>query len=227
MSKIINIDDIEVHVEYKKIRNIYIRILPPDGQVNMSVPIGMSEEAAANFLISKKAWIKEHLSEIKKKEKNHILYQDGDKISIWGMPYTLKVTEITGRPEVIIHFDKIYMRVKKNSTYEERKKLIDNLYREQLEAELSKSFARCIPIVGKQPNEWHIKNMKTRWGTCNVVDKRIWINLQLAKYPVRCLDYVVIHELTHLHERGHTKRFWALMDVFCPEWRQIRKELSQ
>ena len=68
--------------------------------------------------------------------------------------------------------------------------------------------------------------MKTRWGTCNVKEGRIWLNLQLAKKPPECLEYVIIHELTHLLEPGHNQRFYQLMDRFLPDWRRVHQELN-
>ena len=81
-------------------------------------------------------------------------------------------------------------------------------------------------IVGKSAAEWRIKNMKTKWGTCNIRARRIWLNLQLAKYPVSCLEYIIIHELTHLWERYHNAHFKSLMDKFCPDWRERKKTVN-
>jgi len=86
---------------------------------------------------------------------------------------------------------------------------------------------KYVVIVGKSPEEWHIRNMKTKWGTCNVRDKRIWLLLNLAKKHPDCLDYVIVHELTHLHVPNHSKAFWARMDIYYPEWREVRKRLNE
>ena len=84
-------------------------------------------------------------------------------------------------------------------------------------------LARAESIVGKCAAEWHIKNMKTKWGTCNICAHRIWLSLHLAKYPLPCLEYIIIHELTHLWERYHNAHFKSLMDRFCPDWRERKK----
>ena len=68
--------------------------------------------------------------------------------------------------------------------------------------------------------------MKTKWGTCSVEARRIWLNLELAKKPVQCIEYIVVHELVHLIERHHNDRFVSIMDKHLPQWRLQRQELN-
>ena len=75
--------------------------------------------------------------------------------------------------------------------------------------------------------EWGIKKMRTRWGTCNVDARRIWLNLELAKKPASCLEYILVHEMVHLLERHHNDRFRQLMDRLMPQWRLLRHELNR
>lgn len=124
-------------------------------------------------------------------------------------------------------FGTILLRVPKNSTTEERWKLLEEFYRAELKKAIPPIMEKYISIVGKAPLEWRIRNMKTKWGTCNVVDKRIWLALNLAKKVPQCLEYVIAHELTHLHEPNHSKAFWTRMDVYFPEWREVRKRLNE
>lgn len=69
--------------------------------------------------------------------------------------------------------------------------------------------------------------MKTKWGSCNPASRRVWFNLEPAKKPVQCLEYIVVHELVHLLERHHNDRFTALVETHVPQWRQYRQMLSQ
>jgi predicted metal-dependent hydrolase len=69
--------------------------------------------------------------------------------------------------------------------------------------------------------------MKTRWGTCNVTARRLWLNLELAKKPPQCLDYILVHEMIHLVERHHNDRFKGFMDSFMPQWRLFEEELNR
>lgn len=81
-------------------------------------------------------------------------------------------------------------------------------------------------LIGVSVNEFRVKCMKTKWGSCNIESKRIWINLELAKKTPRCLEYIIVHEMVHLLERHHNERFHAYMDKFMPNWRSIKAELN-
>ena len=120
----------------------------------------------------------------------------------------------------------IYLPVDKDSKIKKREKLILEFYRKEIKNEIEILLDECVKTVGKKPDEWRVKNMKTRWGTCNVKDKRIWLNLQLAKTPKECLRYVIIHELTHLYIANHGKEFQNLMDKFYPNWKEIKEILK-
>ena len=82
------------------------------------------------------------------------------------------------------------------------------------------------PIVGKEVSDWRVQKMKTKWGSCNISERRILINLELAKKSPECLEYILVHELVHLHERHHNDNFRALMDKFMPKWRLGRDLLK-
>lgn len=124
-------------------------------------------------------------------------------------------------------FGSIVLRVPRSSTTEQRKHLLEEFYRRELKVVIPDLMEKYVLIVGKSPTEWRIRNMKTKWGTCNVVDKRIWLSLNLAKKHPDCLEYVIAHELTHLHEPNHGKAFWARMDVYYPKWKEVRKLLNE
>lgn len=109
----------------------------------------------------------------------------------------------------------------------EEKREQTEAYRQQLLAILPQVIETCEAVTGLHANEWKLRDMKTRWGSCNVEKKRIWLNTQLAAYPRECLEYVVTHELVHLLERGHNQVFWGYMDRYFPRWRQVRKMLRQ
>ena len=170
----------------------------------------------------------------------------------WGCPCKLLVEETAGRSRVDFienpdfgkenlpqdgeksdaHTDTstfgiLHMHAPLNSTMEQRKALLDEFYREKLKLIIPELMEHYAGIVGKAPKEWRIRNMKTRWGTCNTKEGRIWLNLNLAKKHPDCLDYVIVHELTHLHVPNHSKAFWARMDVYYPRWKEVRKLLNE
>jgi len=228
VKKQITIEGVDIFVERKKIKNIYIRILPPDGQVKMTVPKTITDVTLMMFAKEKIDWIKKH----QEKYENQIApaikqYVTGEMHDLWGKKYQLEV-EISGaHNRVMLQGDKIILILRQESTVEQRESIIEEWYRRQLKMEISAVIESCIKVVGKAPNEWRIKKMKTRWGTCNTTQKRIWLNLQLAKKPPECLEYVIIHELTHLYVRKHDAQFKSYMDQFYPDWKAVKKRLNE
>jgi len=108
-----------------------------------------------------------------------------------------------------------------------RKRAIDAWYRLELIEAAGAMLPSCERAVGKRAGELRVRDMKTRWGTCNVKTACVTINLRLAEKPAECLRYVLTHELCHLHEPGHDERFWKRMDVYFPDWKRVRKLLRE
>lgn len=158
-----------------------------------------------------------------------LAYVSGETHFYQGTGYTLQMVPTAGRARVVLHEElkHLELHLPAESTAAQREHLLTAWYRAQLKAQLPALLAKWEPIVGQQATCWGVKQMKTRWGTCNIQAKRIWLNLELIKCPPRCLEYVVVHELVHLHERYHNARFWGFMDEFMPEWRTYKAELSQ
>jgi predicted metal-dependent hydrolase len=120
----------------------------------------------------------------------------------------------------------IDMRVRPGTSPDRRRLLLREWYREQLRELIPPLIDKWEPVLNVRVSSWGIKRMKTKWGSCNATAKRIWLNLELAKKPVECLEYVVVHEMVHLLERHHNDRFIALMDDCLPQWRTYRDELN-
>jgi predicted metal-dependent hydrolase len=226
MKQQIEIDGIKMQVERKNIKNMYIRILPPNGEVKITVPKLISDEKVRLFILSRIAWIKKNKAKcIGNPPPAKENYVSGEIHYLWGKAYRLEVFYTNGKSNVYIKEDNIVLEVQKNSTQAQREDIIREWYRKELKKEIPKLLERCVKVVGKSPNEWRVKNMRTRWGTCNINKKRIWLNLQLAKKPIECLEYVITHELVHLYEKGHNAKFRAYMDQFYPNWRSVKKQL--
>lgn len=229
--------DTPITITRKKIKNMYLRV-HPDGAVTVSAPKRLSDKAIREFVNSKADWIEAQLKKIEErkgegqqagiKQPAESTYLSGEIHYYWGCPCKLMVEETTGKSSVefLENQQSILMHAPVNSTIEQRKHLLEEFYRRELKAVVPHLMEKYVVIVGKSPEEWHIRNMKTKWGTCNVRDKRIWLSLNLAKKHPDCLDYVIVHELTHLHVPNHSKAFWARMDVYYPQWREVRKLLN-
>ena len=221
---------IVIHLTRKKIKNLYIRIKEPNARVMVSVPFHTPQEAVFDFLEKQYGWIckkRKEVLEAERKAEPEKQYLSGESCLLWGIPHKLITERSLKKPLTELRENTIYMRVTANSTQVDRRKQLDGLYPEQLEKRLTELIPECEKIVGKHALEWRFRRMKTRWGSCHIQKKRICLNLQLAEKSPDCLEYVVIHELTHLHERGHNKRFRELMDSFCPDWREKKRKLNR
>ncbi len=222
------VSNIEILVERKDIKNMYIRILPPDGKVKITVPKSITDDAVRMFAISRIAWIKRQKANFENQSRQtKRQYVSGESHYLWGKRYRLEVVYSGVRNDVLIKGDKIILQVRKDSTTEQREYVMEEWYREQLKKVIPASLAKCTKIVGKSPDEWRVKNMRTKWGTCSPSKKRIWLNLQLAKKTPECLEYVITHELVHLYIKNHNDEFRAYMDQFYPSWQIVKKQLNE
>jgi predicted metal-dependent hydrolase len=144
-----------------------------------------------------------------------------------GKRYSLAIREVSGREGVALKgFDTIELALRAGSEVAHRQDVLDRWYRTQLKLEIAPLITKWEPVLGVKAAAWGVRKMKTRWGSCNIKARRLWFNLELAKKPPECLEYVVVHELAHLLERRHDARFKALMTLHLPQWRQIKKLLN-
>jgi hypothetical protein len=220
------IEDIAVTVEKKNIKNMYIRILPPNGEVKVSAPIFVSDEDIIRFVKSKKDWILKKQKYIRENDiKAPFKYDNGEKHPLWGKEYELQLISNAHVKNAFLMNDKIYLPIPKRSTIEKRKNILDELYRQELKKAIPDVLERCSKTVGRKPADITVRKMKN-WGNCKQNGK-ITLNLNLAKKDIECLEYVMIHELCHLIEFNHGKEFKRLMDNFCPNWKKIKKRLNE
>ena len=218
---------IPVELERKPIKNIYLRVVPPTGTVHMSAPKRATIEELSRFVAKHTAWIEERQAKIAAPPPPSARrFLSGERVYLWGVPLELVVKFGRGCNVVLRDGSWLILSLKAQETESSpaaREALLNEWYRRELSRVVPPLLARAESIVGKRAAEWHIKNMKTKWGTCNICAHRIWLSLHLAKYPLPCLEYIIIHELTHLWERYHNAHFKSLMDRFCPDWRERKK----
>lgn len=223
------IENIQITVKRKNIKNMYLRVLPPNGEVIVSAPLHLSDEDITNFIISKKEWIIKKQQLIRdSKIQAPLKYKSGEIHQLWGKEYTLQLVSKDVLKKITIDYERniIYLPVSKRSKKETREKLLNELYRQELKKAIPPVLEKCVKIVGKRPSEVKVRNMKN-WGNCRYKDKRITLNLKLAKKDPICLEYVMIHELCHLIEFNHGRKFKKLMDIYCPNWKEIKKRLNE
>lgn len=220
-------------VHRKKIKKIYLRIDPYTSHVHISLPHGTKDDVISRILSERVDWLEAHVAQTRKRLKSNAHNYEGGEIHyLWGKPYRLFVKFIPKdgskkEEKAFVKGDYIVMYVLPQSDAEKRANLMEALYREELESAIPVPLGTCEQVVGKTCSTWVLRRMKSRWGSCNVETGRICFNTQLAKYDKLALTYIMIHELTHLHEANHGKRFHALMDQFMPNWKEARQLLRE
>ncbi len=223
----IMIDSIPVTIERKRIKNMYLRILPPDGRVSVSAPIRMREDEIEHFIRVKLPWIRLQQEKLEHRHIHQELeYISGEEIYFQGKSYRLIVMETEGRGRIVVEGEEVHLYIKKTNTREQRKKLLHTWYKRAMEQDIPFLLTKWEKQLGVKASYVSIRDMKTRWGTCHIQKKAICLNLQLAKRPQYCLEYVLVHELVHLLEKSHNYVFKGYMDHFLPNWRSIRNELN-
>ena len=213
----------------KKVKNLNMTIQPPDGRVRVSIPRHVPDETVHKFVLSKLRWIKEKQAELRALPKPALKeFISGEQHYLWGEPYLLDVIERWGRHEVLLSDNAhLCLYVMPNTTRANREKVLKAFYRTEMEKRLPVLVAKWESVMGVQVSEWRIKQMKTRWGSCNVKARRVWVNLELARRPPQYLEYILVHEMVHLLERGHNKRFYRFMNKLMPKWPSYEELLER
>lgn len=225
--KYIYINELQIELEKKRIKNMYLKILPPDGRIHVTAPLRMSEGEIKQFILTKLDWIQKQQEKMSNRQTHQIQnYEDGEEIYVWGERYRLSVMSTIGRSAAHLEGELFRLLVKEEATAIQRKRIIDLWYRDALTKVIPQLMVKWEQRIGVKSSGFTIRDMKTRWGTCNIRTKNICFSLQLAKKHPKCLEYVVVHELVHLIESSHNKVFKGYMDLFLPDWRRIKKELN-
>lgn len=228
MSNTITVAGIPVRVVRKAIQNLHLGVYPPDGRVRVAVPLNTTDDNARLAVASRLSWIRKQQrsfqAQARQSEREMLT---GESHYVWGIRRLLTVVERRGCHQVEIRARRLILYVNPGTTVANRRLALNEWYRDQLKAKLTALVSGCEEVVGVKLAGWGVKRMKTKWGSCNIATRRIWLNLELAKKPPQCLEYVLVHELVHLLERHHNDRFRALLDEFLPNWPKIRTLLNR
>ena len=224
----ITVNNIEIDVVRKDIKNIHLAVYPPHGRVRIAIPLTTDDESVRLFVISKLAWIKKQRTTFEEQPRqSEREFLTGESHYYWGQRYLLNVIYQNGHPKVILrNKNKIDLYVREGSSQEQRKRVMTEWYRRQLKQVIPQYTSKWENIIGVDVKDWGVKLMKTKWGSCNIEARRVWLNLELAKKPVHCLEYILVHEMVHFLERYHNDNFIALIDKFMPLWKSYRAELN-
>jgi predicted metal-dependent hydrolase len=219
----------EVLVVRKAIKNLHLAVLPPLGRVRVSAPLAMKDDVIRTLLAIKLPWIKKQQVKFASQERQTPReYVSGESHYFLGKRYRLDVIyENTPAQVDLIGKNRIILRVRPGSGLAKREQVMLDWYRQELRAILNDLLPKWQERIGVRAEAWGIKKMKTRWGTCNHKAGGIWLNLELAKKPISCIEYVAVHELIHLIEKKHNETFVNLMTKYLPKWRSEKQELNR
>lgn len=225
----ITVSGVQVQIVRKAIKNLHLGVYPPHGRVRVAAPLAVSDEAVRLAVIGKLGWIKRQRGNFAAQERQSAReYISGESHYVWGSRYRLQVIAHDGPAQMILrNKTRMDLLIRPGCDIPQRERVLRAWYRKQLKQEAAPLIVKWEAIIDVKVAEWGVKRMKTKWGACNNEARRVWLNLELAKKPRRCLEYIIVHELVHLHERHHNDRFTAYMNTFLPQWRFYREELKK
>jgi len=218
---------IDVRIDRKDIKNMHLYVKPPNGVVSVSAPLHISDDSIDRFVRMKIGWVKaqrdKFVTQLRQTERQYV---SGETLYVWGKQYFLQVV-YGNKNALTLSGNAAILTIRRDSTAAQRDNFVMEWYREQLKNVVARVLPKWEAATGLRCDSWQIKYMTSKWGTCNIAKRKIWLNLQLAKKSVECLEYIILHELAHLCIKNHNAEFTALMDKYMPFWREIRKRLNE
>ena len=228
MTAQVKLGDMHVDVVLKDIKNIHLSVHPPAGRVRISAPARMKLDAIRVFAISKLGWIREQQRRLRSQEREtRREYLPAESHYVWGRRHLLRVTEGAEHQSVVLTPRRLHLLVPGEAGTTKRETILDAWYRQQVKTAAVAIVAKWEPIVRVNVQRIFVQRMKTRWGSCNQTAGNIRLNTELAKKPLECLEYIVVHEMLHLLEPTHNARFIALLDKALPQWPVSRRRLNE
>lgn len=226
------VSGIEVELVQKDIKNLHLAVYPPNGRVRLAAPIDVNEKTLELYVTSKIPWIRKQQRKFARIDRQSARqYVNRESHYFLGKRYLLRVHE-TNHPyrfPKVIFKTKTYIElfVKENYSTEQRADLMKKWYRSKLKDILSEFVPKWEAILNVKANQVKVQTMRTKWGSCNTDNRNVLFNIELAKKPIECIEYVVVHELLHLIERKHSDLFKAYLDKYVPNWKMHKEALNQ
>jgi predicted metal-dependent hydrolase len=225
----IHVSGIPVEIVRKDIKNLHVGVYPPSGRVRVAAPLRLDDDAVRLAVVSRLGWIRRQQAVFEQQDRQSEREMvTGESHYFQGCRYRLNVVEHDAPPSVWLpNNTTMELRVRPETNAAARGAALQLWYRQRLREQISPLLAKWQPRVGVTVAEVRVRKMKTRWGSCNSAARRVWLNLELAKKPTACLEYILVHEMVHLFERHHNDRFREFMDALMPSWRLSRDELNR
>lgn len=228
MTEYIFIGDLSIAVTRKHIKNVHLSVHPPEGRVTLSAPEETRLEVARAYAITKLGWIREQQDRLRAQAREtDRQFVERESHYLWGRRHLLTVVEKDEKPFVRVDHKRITLFVRPGSDKLKRAEIIHEWHKSLLHELIPALIDKWKPKIGVKVSAYFLQRMKTKWGSCNPVDRHIRINTELVKKPKDLVEYVVVHELIHLIEPTHSDRFILLLTEHFPTWREARAELNE
>ncbi len=219
---------ISVDLVRKDIKHVHLSVYPPTGRVRIAAPRHMNVDTIRVFAIAKLGWIRAQQRKLRAQEREAPReYIERESHYLWGRRLLMKLVEREAGPSVGVSHNKLVLQVRPGTDAARRAQVLDGWYRTQLREAAAALIAKWQPLLGVQVSRCFVQQMKTKWGSCTPGSHSIRLNTELAKKPPELLEYVVVHEMAHLLEPNHGRKFLATMDLLVPHWPQHRDALNR
>jgi len=217
---------IPIEVEFRNVKTMRLTVYPPDGRVKVIAPVGTSSEDIRNFAASKITWIQKHREKFLNHSKLTVSLKNHSTLFVWGESWELEIIERKGNPKIILEDGIMKMYVRPGSTKAKRQEFLDKWYNKILKDQALPLVEEWEGRIGVKVKKIFVRKMKTCWGSCNGTRQTIRLNSELAKRKRECLEYVIVHEMLHIIEKSHNRKFYSLMNKYIPAWKIIRKKMN-
>ena len=228
----LTIGSLDIQLQRKTIKHLHISVMPPDGQIRVAAPESMTETAIRMAVIHRIPWIRKQQANFAKQVRQSTREMiSGETHYLWGRRYRLEVIELDTIQNIAhsvkLKGGKLILTISIGTSTADKLKILNEYYRTRLKARAPDLIHKWSEQIDVTASGWQVQKMKTKWGSCNIEEGRILLNLELAKKPLLCLEYIIVHELLHFKERQHNDRFKALLDTHMPDWRSRRDLLNR
>jgi len=221
---------ITVEVEYRNVKLMRLTVHPPDGRVRIAAPAGTPQENVRRFAASKLQWIEKHrarfLNNAAAKPAAAETLRNRSTVYVWGVPHELLLVEREGNAKIMLGDGRMTMYLRPQCPRAKKQEVFDRWYRRALKEAAGGLIKKWAAVIGVEVKKLYIRKMKTHWGSCNYQRQTLRLNSELAKRSPEYLEYVVIHEILHIIEKGHNHNFYRLMNQYLPEWKAVRKKMN-
>jgi len=221
---------ITVEVEYRAVKVMRLTVHPPDGRVRIAAPVGTLQENIKRFAASKIQWIEKHRIRFQNnaaaKPPAAETLRNHSTVYVWGVPHELILVQRDGNAKIVVEDRRMIMYLRPLCPKAKMQEVFDRWYRRVLKEAAEGLIEKWAAIIGVEVKKLYIRKMKSHWGSCNYQRQTLRLNSELAKRNPEYLEYVVIHEILHIIEKGHNKNFYRLMNQYMPAWKTIRKKMN-